>query len=283
MKLAIASGKGGTGKTTLSVALALSIDSPVRLLDCDVEEPNCHIFLHNGTETHSEPVTVPIPVVDESKCTSCGKCAKICQFNAIISLKTIALVFPELCHSCGGCTLVCPSGAIKEEQQQIGALEFSTHDNISFVMGKLNVGHAMSPPVIRSVKEHTLQDGLTILDCPPGTSCPVITAIKDVDYVLLVTEPTPFGLHDLTLAVETMRELGVPFGVAVNRSDAGDREVFNYCERENIKIQIEVPESRLVAEAYSKGDSIISAIPEMKIHLQSFIKELQQKYDGGSK
>lgn len=263
MKIAVASGKGGTGKTTLSVALALVAPQPVRLLDCDVEEPNGHIFLKLENMV-TEPVTVLVPDIDEEICTACGECAKICQFNAIISFGTKAMVFTELCHSCGGCVRVCPSGAITEIPKRIGSIDFGTTGQITLIQGLLDVGHAMSTPLIRAVKGIGDHEMLTIIDCPPGTSCPMIAAVRDADFVLLVTEPTPFGLHDLKLAVETVSELGIPFGVIVNRADAGDSRVFDYCTQENIPVLLKIPENRGVAEAYSRGESILSAMPDLK-------------------
>jgi MinD superfamily P-loop ATPase len=265
--LAVASGKGGTGKTTIAVNLALTAPGPVRLLDCDVEEPNCHIFLKPEIR-QQEPVGIPIPVVDESKCTACGECGRICQYHAIVSLKTKPLVFPELCHGCGGCALVCPTGAISETLREVGVIESGNRDTVAFAQGRLNIGHPMSPPLVRAVKRHLSLNGTTILDCPPGTSCPVIAALRGSHFVLLVTEPTPFGLHDLTLAVEMVRKLGLPFGIVINRSDAGDRKVWEYCRRENIPILLEIPEDRRIAEAYSKGELIVEALAEYRAHFE---------------
>ena len=261
--IAVASGKGGTGKTTVAVALALSAPRPVALLDCDVEEPNCHIFLKPHIRRR-ESVGIPVPVVDEAKCTACGECGRICQYSAIVSLKTRPLVFPELCHGCGGCAKVCPTGAIREVEQEIGVVEVGAQDGVAFAQGRLNVGHPMSPPLIRAVKRHALGDGTTIIDCPPGTSCPVIAAVRRSDFVLLVTEPTPFGLHDLRLAVETVRELDLPFGVIINRADAGDDRVDRFCAAEGIPILLRIPDDRCIAEAYSRGESVLAARPGLR-------------------
>lgn len=280
MMLAVASGKGGTGKTTLSVALALSVAQSVRLIDCDVEEPNGHLFL-NLAHLHTQDVTVPVPVVDEKKCTACGACAQICQFNAIVSLGIEAMVFPELCHSCGGCAKVCPTGAITETPVTIGSIMTGTQGHVFYAQGRLRIGHAMSPPVIRAVKRFADQEALTILDCPPGTSCPMITAVRGADFVLLVTEPTPFGLHDLTLAVETMRELGLAFAVAINRSDAGDDRVEQYCRRQQIPVLIRIPDDRRVAEACSRGETLISAMPELRAVLAGLLSRIEQRREGG--
>jgi MinD superfamily P-loop ATPase len=261
--LAVASGKGGTGKTTVAVALALAAHGPVRLLDCDVEEPNAHLFLKPEIR-RSEAVRIPVPVVDEARCDACGECARICQYHAIVSLKTKPLVFPELCHGCGGCTAVCPTGAVMETGREIGIVEEGMRGAIAFGQGRLHVGQPLSPPLIRAVKRLGAGDGLTIVDCPPGTSCPVVAAVRGSDFVLLVTEPTPFGLNDLRLAVDTMRQLGLPFGVVVNRTDAGDERVDAYCRGEGIPILLRIPEDRRIAEAYARGEPAVDAVPGLR-------------------
>ncbi len=263
LTIAVASGKGGTGKTTIAANLAYSIGYNVRLLDCDVEEPNSHIFLKPEIVSR-EKIGVPVPEIDESKCNYCGECGRICVFSAIVPLKDSIITFPELCHGCGGCSLVCPEKAIKEIDRETGVLEIGWSDKIEFVQGRLNIGEAMSPPLIRAVKKHVKKDGITIIDAPPGTSCPVIESVKDSDYVVLVTEPTPFGLNDLKLAVGMVRELGIPFGVVVNRATIGDRCMDSYCLKENIKILLKIPDKRKIAEAYSRGELAVNAFPEYK-------------------
>lgn len=276
MQIAIASGKGGTGKTTLSVALALAWDGPIQLLDCDVEEPNASIFL--SLENCSEQtVSVPVPVVDSSLCTGCGKCAAICQFNALAVAGKTVLVFAELCHSCGGCVRVCPEKAIAEVPLSVGTIRCGQSGNMAFMEGRLDIGRAMAPPIIRAVKKSVDAELPVLIDCPPGTSCPMITAVKGSDFVILVTEPTPFGLHDLTLAVETVQMLKLPFGVIVNRSDAGDNRIVEYCKKENIRLLLQIPESRKIAEAYSHGESILDASPELLSVLQKMIVSIQKK------
>jgi len=275
MKLAVASGKGGTGKTTLSVAIAKSAKGKVQLLDCDVEEPNSHIFLEIK-DKETKTVTVPVPVIDMEKCTHCGKCAEICEFNAIISFGgTTTMVFPDLCHSCGGCELICPEKAITEKPEEIGELTKCSVGNIKFLEGKLKIGKAMSPPIIRAVKNAAENDLLTVIDSPPGTSCPMIAAVHDADYVLLVTEPTPFGLNDLILAVDTVKDMKIPFSVAINRFDVGDDRVEKYCEAQGIEISLKIPDSRKVAVAYSKGISLDEAMPEVKADIRRFLKSIE--------
>jgi len=276
MRLAIASGKGGTGKTTLSVAIAKSVDGRVKLLDCDVEEPNSHIFL-DIQEKKVTDVTVSVPVIDEAKCTLCAKCAQFCQFNAIISLaEATTMVFKDLCHSCGGCMLICPEKAITETQEVTGELMKADVGNIEFFEGKLSVGKAMSPPVIRAVLSSVKdENGLIVIDSPPGTSCPMITAVSGVDHVLLVTEPTPFGLNDLKIAVETVRGLGIPFSVAINRYDCGDDGVEKYCKTQGIDISLKIPDSTKVAVAYSKGVSLDLSMPKIKKDIRRFLKSIE--------
>lgn len=260
----MASGKGGTGKTTVATNLAWAAareGNPVTYIDCDVEEPNGHIFLRPSIE-HSIVVEALVPEVDEGKCTACGKCGEICQYSAIALLGTTVITFPNLCHSCGGCALVCPSGAISEVGREIGVIEEGAADGVRFVHGRLNIGEAKSPPLIRQVKKKLPEEGLAIIDAPPGTSCPVIEAVKGSDYVVLVTEPTPFGLNDLILAVEMLRVLKLPFGVALNRADVGNDAVLDYCRSQSIDVIVRMPNDRRIAEAYSRGQLAAEAVPQ---------------------
>ena len=275
MIISIASGKGGTGKTTVATNLATALGQGVQLLDCDVEEPNAHLFIRPEIEKR-ETISTPVPVVDEGKCTLCGKCGEICQFKAIVVIGNTVLPFHELCHSCGGCVAVCPDDAIREEGRELGIIEVGHRNGLGFVHGKLRVGEAMSPPLIRKVRAFTEDNKITIIDAPPGTSCPVIAAMKDTDFVLLVTEPTPFGLYDLKLAVGAVRILGVPCGLVINRSDMGDDKVKAYAEAEALPVLMEIPFDRRIAEAYSRGELLTETMPEWKekfLELYERIKE----------
>ena len=263
MKIAIASGKGGTGKTTIATNLACSVarmGETVQYLDCDVEEPNGHIFLKPDIE-ETQSVTIGVPEVNTQLCDGCGKCGQLCQYSAIICLKDTVMTFEQLCHSCGGCMAVCPQAAIKEKQRKIGIAEFGRADGVYYGAGRLDIGAIQSPALIKHVKRKAIDHGTVVIDVPPGTSCPVIEAVKGADFVLLVTEPTPFGLNDLELAVEMVRELGLAFAVAINRCDIGDDGVACYCRQQDIEILLEIPNDRLVAEAYSQGLKIIDALP----------------------
>ena len=273
MIISIASGKGGTGKTTVATNLALSIPN-VQILDCDVEEPNSHIFIKPEIKD-KEIVSIPVPEVDNSKCDGCGKCQKVCAYNAIAVVNKKVLVFPELCHGCGSCSYFCPRGAIKEVNKEIGCVEIGSKDELQFVHGRLNIGEMMAPPLIKAVKKYINPDKIAIIDAPPGTSCPVITAIKDTDFVILVTEPTPFGLNDLILAVEVVKILNIPFGVVINRSDLGNKDTDNYCEKEDIPILMRIPFKKEIAVVYSKGIPVVEALPEYKKSFQKLFRNIK--------
>lgn len=268
MILSIASGKGGTGKTTVATNLALTLarSARVQLVDADVEEPNAHIFLKPSL-TDIEEVTVPVPEIDENRCTRCGRCARVCAFNAIAVLKDQVLVFPELCRGCGGCSLLCPEKAVVERPRKIGLVEAGVSSGMEFVHGKLNPGEAFAPPVTRAAKKRIRPDGIVIVDAPPGTSCPAVEAVRGSDFCLLVTEPTPFGLNDLALAVEMLEKLSIPAAVIINRSDIGDEKVERYCEENGLPVIGRIPFDRKVAEAYARGLTAVLTFPEwLKIY-----------------
>jgi MinD superfamily P-loop ATPase len=276
MIISVASGKGGTGKTTIAINLAVALDQPVQVLDCDVEEPNAHLFLRPEI-TASLPFEVEVPEIDGARCTLCGKCQEICQFNAIAVLPEIALTFAELCHSCGGCFLVCPEAAVLSFKRLIGLVETGHRGKIGFAHGRLRVGEAMAPPLIRRVKQEAPPHGLTIIDAPPGTSCPVITALWGSDAVLLVTEPTPFGLNDLELAVGVTRTLRIPCGLVINRADLGDRRVHEYAAREKLPVLLEIPFDRGAAEVYARGGLLVEELPRWRRLMKELLIKINQE------
>ncbi len=277
MILSVASGKGGTGKTLIatSLAFALSEKNKVQLLDCDVEEPNADIFIHSHI-TQSYPVFIPIPKVDETKCTYCGKCAEVCAYNAIAVVNKKVLIFPELCHGCGACSYLCPESAITEEGQEIGVVEKGNSGNIELIQGRLTIGQLMAPPIIREVKKHIDSRNEVIIDVSPGTSCPVVEAIKGSDFCLLVTEPTPFGLNDLSLAVEVVRELGIPCGVVINRAGVGDGKIEPYCSEQRLPILLRIPLDRKIATLYSKGVPLIEGMPEWRNAFFKLFQDIEE-------
>jgi MinD superfamily P-loop ATPase len=262
MIIAVASGKGGTGKTTVATNIALSIGK-TQFLDCDVEEPNANIFLHAPLKEH-EDISVIIPDIDKEKCDYCGNCSEFCAYNALAVIRKKILVFPELCHSCGGCELVCPKDAITWKKRVVGRIEHGKTKNIDFYHGLLNVGEAQAIPVIKALKRKIDKNKNVIIDVPPGTSCPVIESINGSDYCVLVTEPTPFGLHDLKLAVEVVRHMSIPFGVIINRDGIGNNRVEVYCKKEDIPVLLKIPERQKIALLYSKGIALVNESYEWK-------------------
>jgi len=280
VKITIASGKGGTGKTTVAVNLAVLASSEmtgVAYVDCDVEEPDGHLFLHPEITSQSD-ARVPVPVVDEDRCTHCGDCARACRFNSLLATKKKVLIFEELCHGCGACAIVCPENAITETTRAIGVVRRGRSDGLTYLGGVLNVGEHMATPLVAQVKEEITDDlSLSIIDASPGTSCPVIEAVRDTDYVILVTEPTPFGLSDLRLAVEMTRKLEVPFGVVINRAMDATNDLDTYLQSENIDILARIPLGRYIAETISRGDILVDVHREMRNIFQSLFKFVASK------
>ncbi len=277
MIISVASGKGGTGKTTVAVNLALSLEENVQFLDCDVEEPNAHIFLKPEIK-ETRQVFIPVPVVDERKCDYCGKCSEVCEYKAVAVLPKTIMIFEQLCHGCGGCVIVCPKEAISEKNREIGVIRKGIcKDKIEFVDGILNISEPMAPPVIKEIKKNINKNRAVIIDAPPGTSCPMIEAIKGSDYCILVTEPTPFGLNDLMLAVEVVYKLKIPFGVVINRDGIGYDNVEKYCKKENIPILMKIPFKKEIAMAYSKGEPMVIAFTKYKKDFQKLFNTIRNR------
>ncbi|MDD3135949.1 MAG: ATP-binding protein [Methanoregula sp.] len=263
MKLAVASGKGGTGKSMVAANLAFTLawTVPVTLVDCDVEEPNLHLFFPAPATTTD--VTVPVPVVDETVCDHCGRCGEFCQFGAITVLRDRVLFFPELCHSCGGCTYVCPKGAIHEHPLRIGTIATSLpRSNLKLFTGMLDTGNPHAVPIIRAAKELAAADPIVICDTAPGTSCPVVEALDGCDACILVTESTPFGLHDLRLAVDVAERLGIPAGIVINRSDGKDAQTLDFCAGHDLDVLMTIPFDRDIAAIQGRGDLLCQHRPE---------------------
>lgn len=272
MIISVASGKGGTGKTTVSTNLALSIEN-VQFFDFDVEEPDSNIFLKTDI-FESEDVNVLIPEIDKEKCTFCGKCSQFCRYNALAVIKKNVLVFPELCHSCGGCALVCPVKAVKYNLRPIGKIEHGKTKEIDFYQGFLNIGEAQAIPVLKSLKRKIDKEKNVIIDAPPGTACPFVETVTSSNYCILVTEPTPFGLNDLKIAVDTVRLFDVPFGVIINRDGVGDNKVEIYCQKENIPILAKIPQSSEIAELYSNGIPFVNSLSDWKHKFRQIFQQI---------
>ena len=280
MQIAVASGKGGTGKTTIATSLAFSLAglAKVRYFDCDVEAPNGHLFLKPAF-SESTPAVIRIPQIQTEKCTACGRCVDICQFHALAKVGKNILVFPQLCHGCGSCTWNCPENAITEAPNPIGTLERGLAlENIEFFRGQLTISEPMPTPVIRQLKKlsHPSSGSIDILDAPPGASCSVVETLRGVDYVLLVTEPTPFGLHDLKQIVGILREMDISAGVIINRNGIGDNAVAMYCLAEKLPILLSIPFDRQIAEGISKGKTLVDIFPEYLAIFQQLISRMQE-------
>jgi MinD superfamily P-loop ATPase len=268
MIISVASGKGGTGKTTVAVNMALALGS-CQFLDCDVEEPNAQIFL-KAAISGQQPATVRVPEIDYQKCNFCGVCRDVCAYHALAMLPKKILFFPQMCHSCGACLRLCPQGAIQEIDRTIGGIETVERNGIHFVHGKLDVGETMAPPLILQVKSYIDPSKTTIIDAPPGTSCPMVTSVKGSDFCLLVTEPTPFGMNDLQLAIQTVRKLGIPYGVVVNRAEPDDLKTRVYFKDHEIPVLLTIPFDRKIAEFYSVGNPFIEQFPEFREKFLAF-------------
>ena len=281
MRITVASGKGGTGKTTIATSLAVSLalnktSFPPLFLDCDVEAPNAHLFLQPDL-SQKQDVSISIPSVDPALCTTCGKCVQVCEYNALAMLGKTVHVFPQLCHGCGSCISICPERALTETPNVIGILESGpARLQIDFARGVLNIGEPMAVPVIRQLKKWIKphENQTVILDASPGTSCPVVEALRGSDFFLLVTEPTPFGLHDLKLAAQLAKELDIPVGVIINRDGIGDANVDDFCKDENLSILLRVPFERVIAEGTARGQTLIDIYPEYSSHFQQLYEDI---------
>ena len=284
MRVAVASGKGGTGKTTLATSLALvwSQERPLGFIDCDVEGPNADLLLNPRINTTREVSTL-IPTLREDLCQYCGDCADFCRYHALAVVGEKWMLFPELCHSCGGCTLLCPTAAIIEKPRVVGEIREGEIDGIQFSQGILGEGETQPVPVIEALVQAPPPEGDIILDSPPGASCSMITVARAADIVLLVTEPTPFGLHDLSAAVEALRDISIPMGVVVNRADWGDGSVRDFCSAEKIPILLEIPHFRRAAEAYARAVPLVSSVPKLWDDLLGLRSKLEQLIEGSSR
>ena len=282
LKISIASGKGGTGKTLVASSLALSLadknlaNKRLVIADCDVEEPNVHLFFPNKQVLEKKSCEVPLPIIDEAKCTHCGSCSDVCAYHALAVLPQAVLIFPELCHGCGGCTLACPENAISEGSRSVGEIFRAKSNDIEIIWGELRPGEARATPLVRSVRDLARGDTV-IVDCPPGTSCSMVEAVQGTDFCLLVTEPTPFGLYDLHLAIRVLEKMSIPRGVLINKSGIGDRKVHEYLKKRQIPILMEIPFEREIAELYSRGVIFVDQMPEWKDKFAALAGKIEER------
>jgi MinD superfamily P-loop ATPase len=279
LKISIASGKGGTGKTLVATSMAVSLASPgisrVTVADCDVEEPNTYLFFPERTLLERTECLVPVPVIDETKCTHCGKCSEVCAYHALAVLPEIVLLFPELCHGCGACTIICPEKAVSEGSRSVGEIFLAKSGDVEIIWGELRLGEARTTPLIKAVKDRA-EGETVIVDCPPGTSCSLVESVRGTDFCLLVTEPTPFGLYDLDIALKVLGKMNIPRAVLVNKSGMGDRKVYEYLEKRNIPLLMEIPLDRKIAELYSRGEIFVKKMPEWKAGFAGMVREIEE-------
>lgn len=279
MKLSIASGKGGTGKTLVSTSLAAALHSQrgrgITIADCDVEEPNAHLFFPERTLLEKENCQVAVPEIDEELCTHCGKCSEVCAYHALAVLPQTVLIFPELCHGCGACSIICPEKAVSETSRSVGELFHARSKGMDIIWGELALGEARTTPLIKAVKERAKSDTV-IVDCPPGTSCSMVESVRGCDFCLLVTEPTPFGLYDLDIALKVLEKMEIPQAVLVNKSGVGDRKLYHYLEEKKIPLIMEIPLDRRIAEIYSRGEIFVIHMPEWKERFVELAKRIEE-------
>ncbi|MFZ2631994.1 MAG: ATP-binding protein [Desulfosalsimonadaceae bacterium] len=285
MKVSVASGKGGTGKTTVSASLLSVWPDPVVAVDLDVEEPNLHLFLHPNI-SGGRNAFMEIPKVDESLCSRCGQCSTLCQFKAISLMGEVLMIFPEMCHGCGGCIAICPEQALSVDFRELGDISWGRWEKGDFIMGRLRIGEAMSPPLMRAVKARlnermTASPADAVIDAPPGVSCPAVHAVMDSDMILLVTEPTPFGVYDMKLARQAFAPMKKPMGVVVNRAGLGNSEIYDYCKAEGLEILAEIPYDRRIAEAYAKGCIIADTSEDMRRLFTGLAGKIRQRAGRG--
>lgn len=279
MKISIASGKGGTGKTLVATSIAVSLASlegtQVTIADCDVEEPNSYLFFPDRILLEKKECHVPVPVIDEEKCTHCGKCSEVCAYHALAVLPQTVLLFPELCHGCGACTIICPEKAVSDGSRSVGEIFRARSNGLDIIWGELGLGEARTTPLIKAVKNEA-GGKMVIVDCPPGTSCSLVESVRGTDFCLLVTEPTPFGLYDLDIAIKVLEKMNIPRGVLVNKSGMGDQKVYEYLEKKNIPLLMEIPLDRRIAELYSHGEIFAVKMPEWKARFVGMVRKIEE-------